>query len=93
MIQLGDIARDTITGFEGVVIGETNWLHGCRRLTLQPRKLHDGKTIDTQSFDEPQLKLVKRAAVPSTSRNEPALARTGGPQPEPTRRSDPPAPR
>lgn len=81
-IELGDIAADKITGFEGVVIGDTKWLHGCRRLTLQPKKMHDGKPVDATSFDEPQLKLVKKAVVETT-------AETGGPAPEPKRRSDP----
>lgn len=85
MIQLGDVAKDTVSGFEGVVIGVTQWLHGCRRLSLQPRKLRDGKTIDYQSFDEPQLVLVKKSVVTATGPTD----RTGGPRPEPTRRSEP----
>lgn len=78
-INLGDEARDTITGFAGVVIGDTKWLHGCRRLTLQPRELKDGKPIDPISFDEPQLELVSTAAASGTSEK-------GGPRPEPVRR-------
>ena len=43
-IELGDTAKDSITGFSGVVIATTFWLHGCERLTLQPQKLDkDGK--------------------------------------------------
>jgi hypothetical protein len=81
-IKLGDVARDTITGFEGVVIGDTKWLHGCRRLTLQPRELKDGKPIDPLSFDEPQLVLVGTRIAAGTSD-------TGGPRPEPARVSAP----
>lgn len=81
-IRLGDLARDTITGFEGVVVGITQWLHGCRRFVIQPRELKDGKPIETQSFDEPQLVLVQRRAVLEGSRA------TGGPRPEPVRRPD-----
>lgn len=80
-IALGDIARDTLTGFEGVVVAKTNWLHGCTRWTLQPRKLEKGKLQETQSFDEPQLELVKKAVVATTSA-------TGGPRSEPMRRAD-----
>lgn len=78
-IALGDLAKDTITGFEGVCIAETQWLHGCRRITLQPRELKDGKAIESASFDEPQCALVSRAVV--------AVGRTdnGGPRPEPNR--------
>lgn len=78
-ITLGDVARDTITGFEGVVVCISQWLHGCRRLTIQPKALHEGKPIETQSFDEPQCVLVEAAASPSR-------IETGGPRPEPRRR-------
>lgn len=82
MIKLGDLARDTITGFKGVVIAEVNWLHGCRRLTLQPQGLKDGKPVESSTFDEPQLELVTADAYGSTRK-------TGGPRPEPNRRADP----
>ncbi len=77
-IKLGDIARDSITGFEGVVVAITDWLHGCRRLTLTPQLLHEGKPIENHSFDEPQCILVRREG-------EQAPAKTGGPRPEPIR--------
>ena len=65
-IKLGDTVKDTITGFTGVVVCDSKWLHGCRRLSVQPRELKDGKPIDIQSFDEPQLELVEAPAEPST---------------------------
>lgn len=78
-INLGDVARDTITGFTGVVVAETKWLHGCVRLTLQPKELHEGKPIEGLTFDEPQLeRVVVKAAKGTTG--------TGGPRPEPVRR-------
>lgn len=55
MIPLGAVAQDTISGFEGVVVCRSEWLYGCVRLTVQPREMHDGKPVDTQTFDEPQL--------------------------------------
>lgn len=78
VVSLGDIARDTITGFEGVVICLSQWLHGCKRVTLQPQKLHDGKPVEAQTFDEPQLELIRSSVVQTT-------AQTGGPRPEPVR--------
>lgn len=77
-IHLGDTVRDTITGFEGVVIADTTWLNGCRRLMLQPPTLHDGKPIEAVSFDVEQLVLVK-------AKDAPAAKPHGGPHPEPTR--------
>lgn len=65
-IDLGDVARDKITGFTGVVVCRSKWLHGCERLVLQPRELKDGKPIESAAFDEPQLELVERAALEGT---------------------------
>lgn len=77
-IRLGDVARDTITGFSGVVVCVAKWLHGCERLTLQPQELRDGKPVDLQTFDRPQLELVTPRVAKGTSN-------TGGPRPEPQR--------
>ena len=75
-INLGDVVKDTITGFTGVVVCRSKWLYGCERLTLQPMTLKDGTPIDRQTFDEPQLELVSEAKVlPSGN--------SGGPRPEP----------
>ena len=79
-IGLGDTARDSITGFEGVVVCVSQWLYGCRRISIQPRQLDpNGKPVDYASFDEPQCELI---GLPETS----VLSReAGGPRPEPTR--------
>ncbi len=55
--KLGDTIRDTISGFEGVMVCYTVWLNGCIRLTIQPRQLHDGKPVDNQTFDIEQCEL------------------------------------
>lgn len=81
-IELGDVAKDSITGFEGVVTSKTHWLHGCCRLGLQPTDLDNGKVRECQVFDENQLILVK-------AKNPPAPAvKTGGPRPAPSRHKD-----
>ena len=77
-IQLGDVARDTITGFEGTVIARTEWLNGCWRLVLQGKVDKDGKVPDGISIDAPQLELVSR-------KGHVADKKTGGPRPEPRR--------
>jgi hypothetical protein len=82
-IKLGDVAKDTITGFEGVAIARTEWLNGCVRISLQPKKLQEnGKPIDSETFDETQLAIV----APGLRHVE---VRTGGPRPAPTRARDP----
>ncbi len=81
-IKLGDLARDTITGYRGIVVARTEWLNGCWRYTLQARELKDGKPIDSQVFDVEQLELV-------TGRGHVAKKHTGGPWPDPVRHPAP----
>lgn len=64
-IKLGDLAKDDLTGFEGLVIGRSLYLSNCDRLTLQPRSLDkDGKPQGTNSFDITHCTLVKSSVVP-----------------------------
>jgi hypothetical protein len=83
MIQVGDIAKDSITGFQGVVVGRTEWLNGCARIGLQPQSLNkDGKPIEVEWFDETQCTLI-------SSKKHQAKRETGGPRPNPPRVKDP----
>ncbi len=82
-INLGDKAKDIVTGFEGICVARTEWLNGCTRIGLQSDKLKDGVPTDIQNFDEPQLILVKANKVRPGPRN------TGGPIPAPKRNPDP----
>lgn len=65
-MDLGDLARDSITGFEGVVIGITDWLYNCERVVIQPQKLKDGKVIGDESFDIGQCLLRRKGVVVGT---------------------------
>ena len=71
--NLGDRARDKITGFEGIVVSRTQWITNCNTYGLQPEKMKDGIPQDRQHFDEPQIELVNDK-VHKESR------KTGGPQ-------------
>lgn len=89
MLKNGDRVRDRISGLEGIVVGEHQWMFGCRRLSVQPDKLHEGKPIDNVTFDEPQLVLMQSAAfTPAAVEQAPAVAssvpaaRPGGPRNE-----------
>lgn len=62
-LKFGDIARDKITGFQGVVVARTIWLNNCDRLLLQPREVKDGKPLDGRSFDEPNLEFVETTDI------------------------------
>ena len=89
-VELGDIAKDAISGFEGTVVAETQWLFGCRRLTLQPKgTTKDGKLHDTNTFDEGSCVVVKKGVHAPKPVDLPRIRRVGGPRPEPVRARDP----
>ena len=77
-IKPGDLARDTISGFRGIVVARTEWLNKCVRLTISPQELKDGKPIDNCTFDEEQIELIIADA-----HHETKTSQTGGPTPEP----------
>ena len=77
--ELGKTYRDRITGYTGVAMCVSQWLHGCRRITLQSRELKDGKPVDSWTFDELDLEPVGDEVVSAPSSG------TGGPRPEPSR--------
>ena len=83
--KLGDLAKDTITGFEGTVIAITEWLHACKRVTLQPRELNSktGQPIESNTFDMPQLQVL----IPIKEVRK--IIKTGGPSIPPRRATDP----
>lgn len=62
-IELGDIAKDKITGFQGVVVARSRYLTNVDRYTLQPREVKDGKPIGTRSFDAPGVVFVEKTDI------------------------------
>lgn len=92
--RLGDQVRDRVTGFEGVVTSRTDYLNGCVRYGVSPRKLKDdGSFIEAVWIDEPQLTFIDSTDLTVIDRaDEPAERRAayaGGPQPNPQRPADP----
>ena len=62
-VELGDRVKDRITGLKGIVTGVSEWLYGCRRLSVQPEEAKDAKPAETFWIDEPQAEIVKKAVV------------------------------
>lgn len=60
-IKLGQIAKNVINGFEGLVIAELNELNGTRQLQLEPTKLDNGKVIASQWFYDYLLEVTDPA--------------------------------
>lgn len=82
--MLGDKVRDTVSGFTGVCVAITDWIHGCKRITIQPPVSKDGKLPELVSFDDGGIEVLKRAKVAVVAKPAP----TGGPYPEPRRQAD-----
>ncbi len=72
-VTLGQDAKDTITGFKGIVTGRYQFLNGCLRIEITPKTLKDGSPVDPEVFDERRLEGHTGADVPPA-----------GPRPGPT---------
>lgn len=62
-IELGDRVQDRISKQKGIIIGVTEWLYGCVRVTIQPEEVKDGKPVEGFSIDLPQCELLKKGVV------------------------------
>ena len=74
MVNLGDEVTDTVSGFKGIAVSRHSYLQGCDRISIQPSIDKNGKLMDSESFDEPQLKVLKTKKVKQGPRI------TGGPE-------------
>lgn len=54
-IKLGDLVRDRVTGYTGIVVGITEWLYGGRQIGVQSRYLLGAKPQDPVWFDEGRI--------------------------------------
>ncbi len=80
-INLGDKVKDPISGVIGIVVARTEWLHGCARITVQPKGVSkEGEPFKNSNFDEPQLELMEPKKVKRGS------TKKGGPRQAPETR-------
>lgn len=81
-VNLGDEARDTITGIRGVVIERVDFLNNCVFFTIQPKaKFWQRQKPEELFVDFKRLRVLKHAktvAAPMTHTAVPQ--RTGGPE-------------
>jgi hypothetical protein len=61
--ELGQKAKDKITGFEGILTARVQFLTGCNRYSIQPQKLHDGKRLEGEYFDEDQIVITGKGIL------------------------------
>jgi hypothetical protein len=79
-LELGTKVRDRVTRLEGIVVGRHEYLYGCRRYTVQPVELKDGKPVEQTGFDEDALEVLIEAPPHE-------VKDAGGPQREPSARA------
>ena len=63
-IELGCLAADLVTGFEGIVVGKADYLYGCHQYALTPKAV-DGKTQPTEWFDAGRVKRIGDGIEPA----------------------------
>ncbi len=76
-LPLGSKAKDTVTGFKGLLIGRTVWVSGDVNYTIEPTELHQGQPIKAHSFDANRIEIIERKAPPVSPQHS---ATSGGPQ-------------
>ncbi len=86
MVVLGKKYKDSISGFTGVAVARTVFLHGCIRIGLCPAKVDkDGKILEDVWFDEPQLRDMRGKKVADQEVED----ANHGPRMDAARRRDP----
>lgn len=89
--QLGDKARDRISGLTGIITARADHLFGCARYWISPQETKDGKPCDGAWFDEDAIEVVEVASVKAqryrvvevTQEPTASLRRAGGPVSQP----------
>ena len=56
--ELGLEVKEVITGYEGVIMGRSQFLTGCNQYGILAKKLESGKPAGWVWFDESRLKLT-----------------------------------
>jgi len=89
-VSLGDRVKDVISGQEGIVTGISDFLYGCRRVSVVPQETKDGKPVVAFWVDEPQLKVLEREAIAGDKpgRRKKKKKYTGGPRDDAQPRED-----
>lgn len=56
--ELGQKAKDKITGLEGILVARAEHLFGCATYGIAPQVLQEGKRIDTEWMDEGRIEII-----------------------------------
>lgn len=59
--EMGEVVKDRVTGFKGVILAQSLYFTGCRHYGLCAQGLKDERPIPWEWFDETRLVKVKGA--------------------------------
>lgn len=76
VIELGQKAKDKVTGLEGIITGRATYIYGCDQYCLVPPVSSDSKLPDAHWFDEGRIEIVGKGILPE----EVQVGDPGGPQ-------------
>jgi hypothetical protein len=77
MLELGQNAKDKITGFEGILTARHQYITGCDQYSLSPVGLDkENKLKEIFSFDEGRVEILGPGVNPEEIKAE----KPGGPQ-------------
>ena len=57
MIELGQEAKDKVTGFIGIITARYQYITGCDQYCLVPKEVK-GELKDAHSFDEGRIEII-----------------------------------
>lgn len=88
-VKIGQRVRDSISGFEGIVVAKTSYLYGCERVGVAPEYLDDdGETISWHWFDEPQVEVIGDGFMACVKETLASMGATGGPRADAKRKDN-----
>lgn len=88
-IELGNLVRDTVTGFEGYAVTHAEHLHGCDRINVQPTEVRDdGSLGENEWFDAPRLQVIGSGIKGQIEEEREQMEKTGGPRQSSKRKED-----
>ncbi|MGV3540698.1 MAG: hypothetical protein ACO1OQ_12870 [Rufibacter sp.] len=76
MIDLGQKAKDKITGFYGTITARAQYLTGCDQYALTPSVTSENKSQPAEWFDEGRIEVLG----PGITAEDVAAPAPGGPQ-------------
>lgn len=62
-VNLGDLAKEKVTGFTGIVTAISYEIDGTIFIGLQPRELENGKPAEALEFDIERIEVVERGVA------------------------------